>query len=508
MSTRRRCDVSNCGSRRIFDHSACGVSRDPYGEGWTRASLAAGYSGFRNMSEFGFVADDIEWFAEEWWGRPTDGLSEGHIRRGGLTLATLFLDNMILRAWHDLGFTGEPQISGPDLDALASRQNLRLRHATAVIAGGGREDGDELAFVGAFRIDNPETGIPADADEGFAVQNTIIIRPESLARAEGSLEADIEKLWSTTEYLDAAAAVRRGRIITRRQLLTFFREHRAGVVRVLPSDGHSTPQKVKRALLELLGRVHVNRRDGVYFELLSMGQAVGRSVDLQKLASAIRARERAEQRSAPVMRTFESPIGLPGFNHTLRLPEPAGAVDPDAELSERLIRLRSLDIPIYKTIRWRYVRALFENGSMPAIAPQLWDDPFEKLICETDVHAAGTSGAPRLLHTLKRVVYGQCWSQNSESDALWRIYSTVVKHPATNRNTAFDDEGLRVRQRRDICCGASGPAPLPRSGKACSSGGFVTRTPEMRLKPSLQSCSGSGSRTHMRQKRLGLLNRC
>jgi hypothetical protein len=187
------------------------------------------------MSEFGFVADDIEWFADEWWGRRTDALSDGHIRRGSFTLATLLLDNMILRAWHHLGFTGEPQISGPDLKALASRQNLQLRHAAAVVAGGGREDGDELALVGAFRIDNPKTGTPADADEGFVVQNTMILRAESLARAEASLDADIEKLWSITEYLDAAAAVGRRRIITRRELLTFFREQRAGAVRVLPS---------------------------------------------------------------------------------------------------------------------------------------------------------------------------------------------------------------------------------------------------------------------------------
>jgi hypothetical protein len=39
-------------------------------------NLAAGYSVFRDMCEFGFVADDIEWFAEEWWRRRTDGLSE------------------------------------------------------------------------------------------------------------------------------------------------------------------------------------------------------------------------------------------------------------------------------------------------------------------------------------------------------------------------------------------------------------------------------------------------
>jgi hypothetical protein len=46
--------------------------------------------------------------------------------------------------------------------------------AAALIAGGGRVGGLDLSFIGAFRVDNPTTGVPADAESGFAVCVTSI----------------------------------------------------------------------------------------------------------------------------------------------------------------------------------------------------------------------------------------------------------------------------------------------------------------------------------------------
>ena len=37
------------------------------------------------------------------------------------------------------------------------------------------------------------------------------------------------------------------------------------------------------------------------------------------------------------------------------------------------------------------------------------------------------------------------WSLTPESDAQWRVYSTVVKDPKTGRNTAAEQEGVKVR---------------------------------------------------------------
>lgn len=398
------------------------------------------------MGDYGFVAEDLEWFRDEWWGRRTELLSDGHIRRASFTLGCLLLDGAIQRAWRALGFAGEPRLPGPDLAALAARDGLRLDLAAAVVAGGGREDGSEVAFIGAFRIDNPTTGVPAGAPEGFAVEETAIVRPEGLVQEPGSLGPDIEGLRPLSEYLDGIAVVRRGLIITRRQLIEFFRAHPAGVVRVPPDDGHQMPQSVERGISELMGRVHVDRRDGLYFELLSIGQAVGRSVDLQSLASAIRTAEHTERRATPPTKDHAGPGQEGGYRLFLRMARVAGDPDPDGDFAERVVGLRSLDTVIYRTTRWRYTRNLLKSGSVSLVAPSLWEDPFERLVCNANLYSADKKDAPpRPLITLRRIVYAQCWSLNAESDAIWRIYSTVSKDSGTGRNRAIDDEGIRIR---------------------------------------------------------------
>jgi hypothetical protein len=47
--------------------------------------------------------------------------------------------------------------------------------------------------------------------------------------------------------------------------------------------------ETRRLIAELEQHIHADTRDGLYFELLSIGQAVGRSADMQRLENAIRA---------------------------------------------------------------------------------------------------------------------------------------------------------------------------------------------------------------------------
>jgi hypothetical protein len=215
------------------------------------------------------------------------------------------------------------------------------------------------------------------------------------------------------------------------------------VRRVPPEDGHPVPQSVDRGISELFGRIHADRRDGLYFELLTIGQAIGRSADLQRLASAIASVERDEARALPPTKDHDAPTRHGTFGLFVRTA--SDTPDPDCDIADNVIGV-TLDTPIYRTIRHKYVRELMEHGSMPLAAPSLWDDPFERLICEARIHSAGDDGSsPRLLETLRRVAYGQCWSLNPESDAIWRIYSTVSKPPGSARNQTRDDEGVRLR---------------------------------------------------------------
>lgn len=74
---------------------------------------------------------------------------------------------------------------------------------------------------------------------------------------------------------------------------------------------------------------------------------------------------------------------------------------------------------IYRIFSTNRLIELFEKKENALVKPELWDDPFENFILK--IPEKGSKSKPN-----KRG-YGQCWTLNFESDAMWRIYSPDKK---------------------------------------------------------------------------------
>jgi len=233
------------------------------------------------------VLEDLNWLRDEWWLGQPDKLTEGHLRRGSTTLSLLLVDGLLGKAWRQHGFEREPMLIGPDIVAIAQTQGLRLDLAAGCIAGGGRQNGTDVSFIGAFRIDNPSTGVLANAEEGFAVCVTSIARIASPAPPSYDLEPLVEKNWSLSSYLESAGAVRKGQIITRREIIKYFRNHKGAAHHNLLAGKKSAAKDTYDLIDDLAGHVTADVRKGLYFELLSIGQSVARSPDVRMLAEKI-----------------------------------------------------------------------------------------------------------------------------------------------------------------------------------------------------------------------------
>ena len=144
-----------------------------------------------------------------------------------------------------------------------------------------------FAMVGAWRVNNPTTGIAADADEGFAVATTYIGRDTRGSPTTGPLDALVRPEWKLNAYLDAPGAIRRGKVISRKAIIEFFAHYEGGVHldRVVLN---AKKRALHEFVAELDSKVTVDTADGLYFELLSIGQAVGTSPAMLELAAAIR----------------------------------------------------------------------------------------------------------------------------------------------------------------------------------------------------------------------------
>lgn len=75
---------------------------------------------------------------------------------------------------------------------------------------------------------------------------------------------------------------------------------------------------------------------------------------------------------------------------------------------------------IYRIVTVERLLEMFETKMNILVKPELWDDPFENFLFNTPIlQKNGTE----YVSILRDRSFGQCWSLNVESDAMWRIYS-------------------------------------------------------------------------------------
>lgn len=85
----------------------------------------------------------------------------------------------------------------------------------------------------------------------------------------------------------------------------------------------------------------------------------------------------------------------------------------DNELNSHIYRIYAID----------RLESLFRSQTDALVNPKKWDDPFENFfLARTNVVDSLTRNHIPLSN-LANDWYGQCWSRNRETDAMWRIYS-------------------------------------------------------------------------------------
>lgn len=80
----------------------------------------------------------------------------------------------------------------------------------------------------------------------------------------------------------------RTQIIKRREIIDYFRNYVGGAHHDLLKGANHANSDRYELVADLAGHVLADVRDGLYFELLSIGQSVARSDDVRALAEKIR----------------------------------------------------------------------------------------------------------------------------------------------------------------------------------------------------------------------------
>ena len=80
------------------------------------------------------------------------------------------------------------------------------------------------------------------------------------------------------------------------------------------------------------------------------------------------------------------------------------------------------DLPIYRIFSLDRVEEILRDKKLMLVKPELWEDPFENFLAKVPVELT-RSGGTCTVGDLFKDFFGQFWTQEQESDAMWRIYS-------------------------------------------------------------------------------------
>ena len=243
------------------------------------------------------VAEDIDHFQRVWctiYVPPSDV----ELRWGVAALRRLLINGLLGRAWRAMGFEGEPTIPSPNVEGMLKRQDLKLEHVGGLIAGGGCVDGIEVCGLGMAKVFNPETGKGADDDEGFAVSVFNFSRDARGELTVSEYDHLVRSPTKLTAFLRSWSVIRRGEAISRQDVIQYFAKWAGGVHSEAERGADGPAPHPFDSIEELKGKVRALSMDGLDFELLSIGQLLGRSPDLDKLKQIIIDRDSAPADSA------------------------------------------------------------------------------------------------------------------------------------------------------------------------------------------------------------------
>ncbi len=195
------------------------------------------------------VVEDLFYLREQW----NESIEDSALRRGSAVLRQLLVQNELQRAWRMAGFKSQPSITASTLEPILNR--IPLNKIKFASAGGAKYRGAEQRGILLVNFAMSEEEIKRDYKAGV---------PSATMKLK--------------EFIEAPCIVISGELITRHILIKFIANKKGGV----HFDTKRTPDE---RLFSLLDSIHdrlklLDKRTN-YFELLSIGQALASSEDIE-----------------------------------------------------------------------------------------------------------------------------------------------------------------------------------------------------------------------------------
>jgi hypothetical protein len=95
----------------------------------------------------------------------------------------------------------------------------------------------------------------------------------------------------------------------------------------------------------------------------------------------------------------------------------------DTSAKHYIVDIEDTNACIFRLMEVNRLFEIFESGIISYTAPKLWEDPFENFL-EYSYGTVNKKPNMRVDYSgYGKRIFGQCWTLNMETDAIWRIYS-------------------------------------------------------------------------------------
>ncbi len=199
------------------------------------------------------MADDLRHVRDTWTRNPTDAA----IRRDSGVLRRLLVDGDLQRAWKGAGFAKEPKLAAYNLHPAALRVDPSLLLYAS--AGGALYKGAKMA--------------------GFMVK-----KAGPTLGHEANQEPPIPELISVSSFLKRPCLLVGTQPVSRRAVVKYVANKRGGAHFDTTRQGDDAAY---RALDTVESLITMNGLTAVFFELLSIGQALSESADLSRFLTQV-----------------------------------------------------------------------------------------------------------------------------------------------------------------------------------------------------------------------------
>ncbi len=205
------------------------------------------------------VGEDLKFLEEEW----DQDITDASLRITSPVLRRLLVDNLLQRAWKASGLKGQPRITCPNLEWILS--GISKKKTIFASAGGGKYKGVEI--------------------EGAILMNFALSEEQVAQRSRHRQGIPIETL-TLAGFIRSPCIIAQGKEISRRLLIQYV-ANKLGGAHWSPARKQAQNDMLFALLDQISQGVILADKNAVYFELLSIGQALVNSPDIQTLRKNI-----------------------------------------------------------------------------------------------------------------------------------------------------------------------------------------------------------------------------